>query len=179
LKCRVVYTLILESLQLNTSDSLALPLEYIDYQDVFSKEKADELPSETGRLYKIDIGDWEPLYRPIYALSEKELKALREYLESSLEKGWIRRSVSPIGAPILFVPKKDSGLQLCVDYRGLNIVIVKNRHLLPLIYKELNRLRGAKKFTKFDLRNVYYYIWIKLGDKWKTAFRTCYSYYKY
>jgi hypothetical protein len=87
LKRRVAYVLMLKSLQLNTSDSLEIPPEYTDYQDVFSEEIADELPSETGRSHEIDIGDREPPYGPIYTLSEKELKALREYLDSSLKKG--------------------------------------------------------------------------------------------
>ena len=68
----------------------------------------------------------EPLYGPIYNLSEKELKVLREYLRDALAKGWIRESSSPAGAPILFAPKKDGELRLCVDYRGLNKIIKKN-----------------------------------------------------
>jgi predicted DNA-binding protein YlxM (UPF0122 family) len=179
LKRRVAYALMPENFQLNSSDTPAIPLEYAEYQDVFSEEKADELPSETGRSHEIDIGGKEPPYGPIYALSEKELKALREYLDSSLEKGWIRRSTSPAGAPILFVPKKDGGLRLYVDYRGLNAITVKNRHPLPLIQEALDRLRGAKRFTKLDLRNAYHRIRIKPGDEWKTAFRTRYGHYEY
>ena len=75
----------------------------------------------------------EPPYRPIYNLSEKELKVLREYLRDALAKGWIRESSSPAGVPILFAPKKDGELRLCVDYRGLNKITKKNRYPLPLI----------------------------------------------
>jgi hypothetical protein len=94
----------------------------------------------TGKTHEIEIREAEPLHRPIYTLSTVELKALREYLDSSLKKGWIRHSISPAGAPILFVPKKDSGLRLCIDYRGLNKITVKNRHPLPLIGEMLDWL---------------------------------------
>ena len=82
-------------------------------------------------------------------------------------------------APILFVPKKDGGLRLCVDYRGLNSVTVKNRHPLPLITETLDRLCGSKVFTKLDLKDAYHRLRIKSGDEWKTAFRTRYSYFEY
>ena len=132
----------------------------------------------TGKTHEIEIGEAEPPHGPIYALSAVELKALREYLDSSLKKGWIRHSISPAGAPILFVPKKDGGLRLCVDYRGLNKITVKNRHPLPLIGEMLDRLQGAKLFTKLDLRNAYHRIRIKPGDEWKTAFRTRYGHFE-
>ncbi|KAF4613415.1 hypothetical protein G7Y89_g15472 [Cudoniella acicularis] len=103
----------------------------------------------------LELGS-QPLYRPIYALSEKELEVLREYLNASMAKGWIRRSTSPAGAPIIFVPKKGGGLRLCVDYRGLNRITIKNRTPLPLISETLDRLRRAKKFTKLDLKDAYH-----------------------
>ena len=77
------------------------------------------------------------------------------------------------------MPKKDGGLRLYVDYRGLNKVIVKNRYPLPLISETLNRLSGAKIFTKLDLKDTYYRVRIKEGDEWKTTFRTRYSYFEY
>lgn len=104
---------------------------------------------------------------------------LREYIEGALEKGWISPSKSPTGAPILFVPKKDGSLRLCVDYRGLNSLTIKNRHPLPLISKTLDRLSTAKVFTQLDLRDAYHRIRIKEGDEWKTAFRTRYGHYEY
>lgn len=72
-------------------------------------------------------------FGPIYNLSEKELEALREYLDENLKKGFIRPSESPAGAPILFVKKKDGSLRMCVDYRGINKITIKNRYPLPLI----------------------------------------------
>src|SRR6202022_2772400 len=162
------------------SVSPELPLKYTDYADVFSEEEANRLPDENARQHSIDLIDGqEPPYGPIYNLSEKELKVLREYLETSLQNGWIQRSSSPAGAPILFVPKKDGSLRLCVDYRGLNKITVKNRYPLPLISETLDRLQGAKRYTKLDLRNAYHRIRIRKGDEWKTAFRTRYGHYEY
>jgi Reverse transcriptase (RNA-dependent DNA polymerase) len=86
---------------------------------------------------------------------------------------------SPAGAPILFVPKPDGSLRLCVDYRALNKVTVKNRHPLPLISETIDRMQGAKIYTKLDLRDVYHRIRIKPGDEWKTAFRTRYGLWEY
>jgi hypothetical protein len=86
---------------------------------------------------------------------------------------------SPAGAPILFAKKKDGSLRLCIDYQGLNKVTVKNRHPLPLIAESLERLAQAKIYTKLDIRDAYHRIRIKEGDKWKTAFCTRYSYFKY
>ena len=110
-----------------------IPPEHHEFIDVFSEEKANELPVISNKTHGIETNREEPLYGPIYTLSAKELEVLREYLDSSLKKGWIRKSTSPAGAPILFVPKKDGGLRLCVDYRGLNKITLKNRHPLPLI----------------------------------------------
>ncbi|KAM4062531.1 reverse transcriptase (RNA-dependent DNA polymerase) [Hirsutella rhossiliensis] len=116
---------------------------------------------------------------PIYNLSEHELAVLREYIASAQAKGWIRRSISPAGSPILFVPKKGGKLRLCVDYRGLNKVTKKNRAALPLISGILDRLGRAKVFTKLDLKDAYHRLRIREGDEWKTAFRCHYGHYEY
>jgi hypothetical protein len=84
-----------------------------------------------------------------------------------------------VGAPILFVPKKDRGLRLCVDYRGLNKVTIKNQYPLPLINKTLDRLIGARIFTKLNLKDAYHRIRIREGHEWKTAFRTRYGHFEY
>src|SRR6185437_10404 len=82
-------------------------------------------------------------------------------------------------ASILFVSKKDDSLRLCVDYRGLNNITVKNRYPLPLVNELLNRLNGAIVFSKIDLKDAYYRIRIREGDQWKTAFRTRYSHFEW
>ena len=157
-----------------------IPKELSEYEDVFSKELAGHLPALKQGDHAIDVMEGkEPPYGPLYNLSQTELAELRRYLEDALKKNWIQHSTSPAGAPILFVPKKDGGLRLCVDYRGLNAVTIKNRHPLPLITETLDRLCGAQRFTKLDLKDAYHRIRIRSGDEWKTAFRTRYGHFEY
>ena len=149
-----------------------------DMSDCFDPDKASELPDLGGVEHSIDTDGPIP-YGPLYNLSEVQLEALRLYLQDAIRKRWIRPSTSPAGAPILFVPKKDGGLRLCVDYRGLNKVTIKNRHPLPLIDETLDRLVGAKIFTKLDLKDAYHRVRIRDGHEWKTAFRTRYGHFEY
>ena len=120
-----------------------------------------------------------PPFGPIYGLSATELQALRKYLDENLAKNFIRPSTSPAGAPILFVKKKDGSLRLCVDYRGLNKITIKNRYPLPLINELLDRVQEAKIYTKLDLRGAYNLVRIAKGEEWKTAFRTRYGHFEY
>ena len=85
----------------------------------------------------------EPLYELIYPLLPRELAAFKEFLKKNLTKGFIQESKSPTRAPILFAPKKDGGLRLCVNYRGLNAIMIKNRYPLPLITKIIDRVTKA------------------------------------
>jgi hypothetical protein len=97
-----------------------------------------------------------------------------------LELGKIRVSKSSTAAPIIFVPKANGrGLWLCVDYRGLNKVTIANRYPLPIMSELQDRVRGAKIFTKIDLKNGYNLIRIKPSDEWKTAFKIQYGLYEY
>jgi hypothetical protein len=121
----------------------------------------------------------KPTYGLIYSLLEKELTALREYLEKNQKKGFIRPSVIDANYPILFVPKLGGKLWLYIDYRRLNEIIIKNRYILPLISELYDRIRGAKWFTTLDLRGAYNLIKIKEGEEKKTTFRTHYKLYKY
>ena len=115
----------------------------------------------------------------MYSLSELELKALREFLDAALTSDKISPSRSPTGASILFVPKSGGrGLRLCVDYRGLNKIIVRNRYPLPLIDELRDRMTGAKRFTKLDLMTVYNNIRIKKENEYKTAFRIRYGHFE-
>ena len=158
--------------------SEGLPQAYRQYEDVFSESEASKLPEHAEHEIPIEPAKKVP-WGPLYNLSGRELQLLREYLETMQTKGWIRTSASPAGAPILFVPKADGTLRLCVDYRGLNAVTVKNRYPLPRIDEMLDRLVGAKIYTKLDLRDAYHRIRIKRGDEWKTAFRTRYGHFEY
>ena len=159
---------------------LTVPREYHDYLDVFSKAKADELPPHRTFDHRIPLlENATPPFGPIYSLSTVEQEALRTYLEENLEKGFIRASESPAASPILFVKKSDGSLRLCVDYRGLNRLTIKNRYPLPLIGDMIDKLRSAKYYTKLDLRGAYNLLRIADGEEWKTAFRTRYGLFEY
>jgi hypothetical protein len=115
----------------------------------------------------------------VYPLNEEQRATLKEYIRDELKKGHIRPSTSPAGYPILFVPKKNGKLRLCVDYRQLNDITIKNRHPLPLIREIRDRLHGARWFTALDLRGAYNLIRMKEGEEWKTAFRTSEGHFEY
>ena len=158
-----------------------IPAEYSDYVDVFSPELAAELPEHTGmndHAIKLEEGTQLP-YGPIYSLGSVELETLKTYIETNLKNGFIRTSMSPAGAPILFDRKPDGSLRLCVDYPGLNNLSIKNRYPLPLIGEYLDRLGRAKRFTQLDLTSAYHRMRIREGDEWKTAFRTRYGHFEY
>jgi hypothetical protein len=112
-------------------------------------------------------------------LSPIELKELKKQLKELLDKGLIRPGTSPYGSPVLFVKKKDGSLRLCIDYRALNKVTIKNKYPLPRVDDLLDQLRGAKYFSKLDLRNGYWQVRIKESDIKKTAFRTRYGHFEF
>lgn len=157
-----------------------VPEEFHEWKDVFAKDAANTLPEHRPLDHKIPIIEGQqPPYSPIYPLSQNELKVLKAYLDDMLAIKFIRPSQSPAAAPILFVKKKDGTLRLCVDYRGLNRVTVRDRYPLPLVGELLDRLSTARFFSKIDLRNAYHQIRIAEGDEWKTAFKTRYGLYEY
>ncbi|KAL4017044.1 hypothetical protein IC575_024718 [Cucumis melo] len=112
-------------------------------------------------------------------MAPAELKELKVQLQELLDKGFIRPSVSPWGAPVLFVKKKDGSMRLCIDYRELNKVTVKNRYPLPRIEDLFDQLQGATVFSKIDLRSGYHQLRIRDGDIPKTAFRSRYGHYEF
>ena len=118
-----------------------MPSEYSNYADVASEEDAKVLADHGSNDLAIDLTPGSvPPHQPLYNLSRTELELLRKYLEEYMARGWIRRSKSSAGAPILFAKKKDGSMRLCVDYRGLNKVTIKNRYPLPLIMESLDCL---------------------------------------
>jgi hypothetical protein len=114
-----------------------------------------------------------------YRMSMLELKELQLQLEEILKKGYIHLSVSPWGAPVLFMKKKDGTLRLCIDFRQLNKVTVKNKYPLSRIDDLFDQLKGAKIFSKIDLRSGYHQVRIKDEDIGKTTFRTRYGHYEF
>ncbi|GBG69807.1 hypothetical protein CBR_g4636 [Chara braunii] len=115
----------------------------------------------------------------IYRMSEEEFEVLRAQLDDLLAKGWIRPSSSPYGAPFLFVRKKNKDLRLCIDYRKLNAQTVKNAGPLPRLDDLLERLGGAKYFSKLDLKSGYHQISIRPNDRYKSAFKTRYGHFEW
>ena len=171
---------LLAALQQNKAPN-EIPLDYTDYADVFSFDLAMGLPENIGineHAIKSVRGKQSP-YWPIYSLSPVELETMKTYIETHLKTRFIRPSKFPAGAPILFDKKPDGSLRLCVDYRGLNNLTIKNRYPLPLIGKSLGRLGRATQFTKLDLISAYHRIRIPEGGEWKTAFNTRYGHFEY
>ena len=157
-------------------DLSAIPEDYRDFADVFSKAKADTLAEHRPYNLKIDLEDGaQPPPGCVYSLSPSELKSLHEFIDEHLSIGFIRPSSSPHRAPILFVKKKDGSLRLCVDFRGLNHITRKDRYPLPLISDLLDSPGKACIYTKIDLRHAYHLVRIRPGDEWKTSFRTRYG----
>lgn len=115
----------------------------------------------------------------MYRLSKPELETLKKQLNDYLDAGMIQPSTSPYGAPILFVRKKDGGLRMCVDYRALNKITVKNRYPIPRIEDHFDQLEGAKYFSKTDLSQGYHQMRVKENYIPKTAFRTRYGHYEF
>ncbi|WVZ89218.1 hypothetical protein U9M48_035647 [Paspalum notatum var. saurae] len=151
-----------------------------EFPDVFLEELPG-LPPDRDVEFKIDlVPGTAPVSRRPYRIAPDELKELKTQLQEQLDKGFIRPSSSPWGCLALFVEKKDQGgKRLCVDYRPLNAVIVKNKYPLPHIDILFDQLAGAKVFSKIDLRSGYYQIKIREEDIPKTAFSTRYSVYEY
>lgn len=164
---------------LSPADSV--PAKYHDFLDVFSEKEANPLPEHRpGKDHAIPLLESsQPPFAPIYPLSQDELEVVAEYLKTTLANGCIRPSTSPVGASIRFVKKKDGSLPLCVDYRGLKKVTVKNRYPLPLTNVMMDRPSTVSVFTKLDIRNAYHRIRIAEGDEWKTALRARYGHFEY
>jgi len=154
--------------------------QYRDYGDIFSQEKINALPEHSKYDHRIDLIPEAKLPDGlIYPLSKKELDAVWDYIGEMEDHGKIRRSSSLIGAPILFVPKPDGTLRLCVEYRVLNKITIKNKYPLPLMGKLRSRLGKATIFTKLNLKNGYYLIGMSEGEQWKTALKSRYGLYEY
>jgi hypothetical protein len=150
-----------------------------EYTDVFP----DELPGlppdrEVEFVIELQPGT-APISKRSYRMQLNELAELKEQLQELLDKGYIRPSLSPWGYPALFVKKKDGSLRLCVDYRPLNVLTIKNKYPLPRIDELFDQLARAKVFFKIDLRSGYHQIKIQPSDIPKTTFSTRYGLYEF
>ncbi|CEL53165.1 Retrotransposable element Tf2 155 kDa protein type 1 OS=Schizosaccharomyces pombe (strain 972 / ATCC 24843) GN=Tf2-1 PE=4 SV=1 [Rhizoctonia solani AG-1 IB] len=152
-----------------------IPKQYHIYAKVFGEEEFNKLPPHRHYNIGIELTEDGPLNSPLYSMTDAESVTLKEWLDSELKAGKIRPSKSSISSPVMFVPKKDGSRRLVVDYRRLNNRTKKNVYPLPRPDDLMSKLRGAKIFTKLDLRWGYNNVRVKEGDEWKTAFRTKYS----
>ncbi|GKA35128.1 putative reverse transcriptase domain-containing protein [Tanacetum coccineum] len=150
-----------------------------DFPEVFP-EDLPGLPPTRQVEFQIDlVPGAAPVARAPYRLSPSEMKELSEQLKVLSNKGFIRPSSSPWGAPVLFVKKKDGSFWMCIDYRELNKLTVKNRYPLPRIDDLFDQLQGSSVYSKIDLRSGYHQLRVREEDILKTAFRTHYGHYEF
>ncbi|CAA0841948.1 Uncharacterized mitochondrial protein AtMg00860, partial [Striga hermonthica] len=150
-----------------------------EFVDVFPDELPGGPPNRQVE-FSIDlIPGAGPVSKAPYRMAPKELQELKTQIQELLRLGFIRPSVSPWGAPVLFVKKKDGSMRMCIDYRDLNRLTIKNKYPLPRIDDLFDQLRGACVFSKIDLRSGYHQLKIKESDIAKTAFRTRYGHYEF
>ncbi|QRW18525.1 Retrotransposable element Tf2 protein [Rhizoctonia solani] len=155
-----------------------VPSKYHRYAKVFGEEEFNKLPPHRHYDIGIELTEEGPLNSPLYSMTDAKSATLKDWLRDELKAGKIRPSKSSISSPVMFVPKKDGSRRLVVDYRRLNNRTKKNVYLLPRPDDLMAQLRGAKVFTKLDLRWGYNNVRVKEGDEWKTAFQTKYGLYK-
>jgi hypothetical protein len=138
----------------------------------------DAAGEETGVYHRLETGT-EPIARTPYRMSTPELQELKMQLKELLDLGLIRPSVSPWGAPVISIRKKDGSWRLCIDYRQLNKATIKNQYPLPRIDDLFDQMKGATVFSKIDLRSGYHQLRIKEDDIPKTAFKTRFGHYEF
>jgi hypothetical protein len=149
-----------------------------DFPDVFAKISG--LPPDREVEFTIELmPGTQPIHKAPYRMAPTELRELKEQLQELLDRGFIRPSVSPWGAPVLFVKKKDGSMRMCIDYRELNKVTIKNKYPLPRIDDLFDQLKGASVFSKIDLMSGYHQLKVRDEDVSKTAIRTRYDHYEF
>ncbi|KAG8493004.1 hypothetical protein CXB51_012618 [Gossypium anomalum] len=150
-----------------------------EFSDVFPEELPG-LPPIREVEFSIDLlPGTAPISISPYKMAPTELKELKAQLQELTDKGFVRLSFSPWGAPVLFVKKKDGSMRLYIDYRQLNKVTIKNKYPFPRIDDLFDQLKGATVFSKIDLRSGYYQLRVKESDVPKTAFRMRYGHYEF
>ncbi|GJX46958.1 putative reverse transcriptase domain-containing protein [Tanacetum coccineum] len=158
-------------------------IEYVhvvkDFPEVFPKDSPGLPPTRQVEFHIELIPGAAPVARAPYRLAPAEMKELVEQLKELSDKSFIRPSSSPWGAPILFVKKKDGSFRMCIDYRELNKLTMKNCYPLPRIDDLFDQLQGSSIYSKIDLRSSYHQLRVRKEDIPKTAFRTPYGHYEF
>jgi hypothetical protein len=150
-----------------------------EFMDVFLEELPGMPPEREVEFYIDLIPGTAPIAKRPYHMAPTELAELKLQITDLQQKGYIRPNSSPWGAPVLFVSKKDGSMRMCIDYRSLNEVTIKNKYPLPRIDDLFDQLQGAKYFSKIDLRSGYHQLRIKETDIQKTAIDTRYGQYEF
>jgi hypothetical protein len=152
---------------------------YYEFLLVFDQQETNKFPPYREYNYKIELLPGKlPPAGPLYSISEDELLVLRKFLEKNLFKGFIRANLSPIVSPVLFAKKPNRGFCFCVDYRALNIIIIKNRYPLLLIQEILACFSRAKFYMKLDVIIAFNRIRIAEKQEYLMVFNICYSFFE-
>lgn len=150
-----------------------VPKAYHEFLSVFDEKAASRFPESRPWDHKIDLKEgFEPKSSKVYPLTQAEELSVKEFIEENLAKGYIRPSDSPQASGFFFVPKKDGKKRPCQDYRYINLWTRKNAYPLPLVSDLMDKLKGARYFTKLDVLKGYNNVRIREGDEWKAAFKT-------
>jgi hypothetical protein len=154
-----------------------IPSQYKHLAKAFTKPEHIGQPKHGPWDHEIPLKEGQqPRAEPMRQNSPRELKALKEFIDENLPRGYLRYSQSTAGYQLLFVKKKNTDkLRVCVDYRHLNSITIKDSTSLPRIDETLDKIKGSDEVTKFDLVGAYYRLRMKEGEEWKTAFRTRYG----
>ena len=164
---------LVEAFQTNEETLTLVPNYLREFTAIFSKQSFNVLlePKEWDHVVELVPGS-KPSGCKTYPLSPVKQKELDAFLKENLEMGRIWPSKSPMSSPVFFIKKKDGSLWLVQDYQALNVITVKNKYPLPLISELINKLQGARYFTKLNVCWGFNNVWMKEGDEWMAAFRT-------
>ena len=167
-----------DTLQINRNDHISDVIKKV--VEVFFKTLSNNLNTHDQIEHAIDLqSDKKSRSEFIYNMSHDEFIVIRDYFENALTKKWIRSFNAFVETSVLFVKKSNDSLRLCVNYRKLNEIIIKNNYSLSLLFETLKRFANAKHFIKINIRNAYHKIRIREENEWKIAFRIRYEQYEY
>ncbi len=154
--------------------------QYVAFQNIFFQKKAHKFSKHDFHDYAIEIlSNRDSFFDFIYNLSAIKLKILKNYINEYIKKNFIIKFVSFAKVFILFVKKLNDKLRLCVNYKELNEIIIKNRYSLFFINENLNKLFEIKIFIKLNVKDVFHRIRIRKENEWKTTFKYRFDYYQY